>query len=165
MDRNDPTVSNSRTIICREKNQLKHIMCRRNLGKRDVRLPGKGNSKSHGARPVHLIITKMKWIRTSRLSIKSSLYVFCQSRPLYIFLVNNSLYRTLNVAITEIPLYIFIEKEGARGRWTARCCREAPWPTPPRCPAPAYEALGQLLQRHPEAGSSWPSWPREVHCD
>ena len=35
----------------------------------DVRLPGKGNSNSHGARPVHLIITMIKWIRTSRLSI------------------------------------------------------------------------------------------------
>ena len=32
---------------------------------------GKGNSNSHGARPVHLIITMMKWIRTSRLSIKA----------------------------------------------------------------------------------------------
>ena len=39
----------------------------------DVRLPGKGNSNSHGARPVHLIITMIKWIRTSRLSIKNSL--------------------------------------------------------------------------------------------
>ena len=39
----------------------------------DVRLPGKGNSKSHGARPAHLIITMIKWIRTSRLSIKISL--------------------------------------------------------------------------------------------
>ena len=39
----------------------------------DVRLPGKGNSNSHGARPVHLIITMMKWIRTSRLSIKNFL--------------------------------------------------------------------------------------------
>ena len=39
----------------------------------DVRLPGKGNSISHGARPVHLIITMIKWIRTSRLSIKNSL--------------------------------------------------------------------------------------------
>jgi len=39
----------------------------------DVRLPGKGNSNSHGPRPVHLIITMMKWIRTSRLSIKNSL--------------------------------------------------------------------------------------------
>ena len=39
----------------------------------DIRLPGKGNSNSHGARPVHLIITTIKWIRTSRLSIKNSL--------------------------------------------------------------------------------------------
>jgi len=39
----------------------------------DVRLPGKGNSNSHGARQVHLIITMIKWIRTSRLSIKNSL--------------------------------------------------------------------------------------------
>jgi len=38
-----------------------------------VRLPGKWNSNSHGARPVHLIITTIKWIRTSRLSIKNSL--------------------------------------------------------------------------------------------
>jgi len=41
----------------------------------DVRLPGKGNSKSHGARPVLLIIKMMKWIRTSRLSITNSLSV------------------------------------------------------------------------------------------
>ena len=34
----------------------------------DVRLPGKGNSNSHGVRPVHLIITMIKCIRTSRLS-------------------------------------------------------------------------------------------------
>ena len=33
----------------------------------------KGNSNSHGARPVHLIITMIKRIRTSRLSIKNSL--------------------------------------------------------------------------------------------
>ena len=39
----------------------------------DVRLPGKGNSNSRGARPVHLIISMIKWIRTSRLSIKNSL--------------------------------------------------------------------------------------------
>jgi len=43
------------------------------IRKVDVRLPGKGNSNSHGARPVHLIITMIKWIRTSRLSIKNSL--------------------------------------------------------------------------------------------
>ena len=30
-------------------------------------------SNPHGARPVHLIISMIKWIRTSRLSMKSSL--------------------------------------------------------------------------------------------
>ena len=40
----------------------------------DVRLPGKGHSNSHGARPVHLIITMIKWIRTSRLSITNFLW-------------------------------------------------------------------------------------------
>ena len=39
----------------------------------DVGLPGKGNYNSHGARPVHLIITMIKWIRTSRLLVKNSL--------------------------------------------------------------------------------------------
>jgi hypothetical protein len=38
----------------------------------DVRLPGNGNSNSHGARPVHSIISMIKWIWTSRLSIKNS---------------------------------------------------------------------------------------------
>ena len=38
--------------------------------------PGKGHSNSHGARPVHLIITMIKWIRTSRLSIKNSLSLY-----------------------------------------------------------------------------------------
>ena len=36
----------------------------------DVRLSGKGNSTSHIARPVHLIITLIEWIRTRRLSMK-----------------------------------------------------------------------------------------------
>ena len=43
------------------------------LRKVDVRLPGEGNSNSHCARPVYPIITTIKWIRTSRLSIKNSL--------------------------------------------------------------------------------------------
>ena len=33
----------------------------------EVRLPAKGNSKYHGARPVHLIITIIKLNRTSEL--------------------------------------------------------------------------------------------------
>ena len=33
-----------------------------------------GRCKATGARPVHLIVTMIKWIRTSRLSIKNSHY-------------------------------------------------------------------------------------------
>ena len=36
-----------------------------NTWKVDVRLPGKGNSNSHGARPVHQTISMIKWIRTN----------------------------------------------------------------------------------------------------
>ena len=53
---------------------------RKGTQKVDVRLPGKENSNSRGARPVHLIITMIKWNRTSRLSIKKSLSR--QPRPL-----------------------------------------------------------------------------------
>ena len=65
---------------------LKLIAARANIEEKDevrkvdVRLPGKGNSNSHGARPVHLIISMIKWIRTSRLSIKSSLSQLCLTR-------------------------------------------------------------------------------------
>ena len=45
----------------------------------DVWLPGKGNSNSHSARPVHLIITMIKWIRTSEVFIKN-LLVFQELR-------------------------------------------------------------------------------------
>ena len=45
------------------------------LMKVDVRLPGEGNSNTHGARPVQLIITTIKRILTSRLSKKNSLFV------------------------------------------------------------------------------------------
>ena len=37
----------------------------------DIRLSGKGNSNSHGARQDHKIISMIKWIRTSRMSIKN----------------------------------------------------------------------------------------------
>ena len=49
--------------------------CVSSFRKVDARLPGKGDSNSHGARPVHLFITMIKWIRNSRLSIKNSLSV------------------------------------------------------------------------------------------
>ena len=47
--------------------------CNQRTRKVDVRLPGKGNSNSHDARPVHQIISMIKWIWTCRLSIKISL--------------------------------------------------------------------------------------------
>jgi hypothetical protein len=54
-----------------------HVLLRPTDGasprKVDVRLPEKGNSNSLGARPVHLIITMIKWFRTSRLSTRNSL--------------------------------------------------------------------------------------------
>ena len=40
------------------------------VGKVDVRLPGKGNPNSHGARPVRPIISMLKWIRTVSLAWK-----------------------------------------------------------------------------------------------
>jgi len=46
----------------------------------DVRLPGKGNSNSHGARPVHLIITMIKCFRTSRLPMHNSLSLHTRGR-------------------------------------------------------------------------------------
>ena len=40
--------------------------------KGDISLPGQRNANSHGARPVHQIISMITWIRTSKLSIKIS---------------------------------------------------------------------------------------------
>ena len=54
------------------------VVCSRKV---DVKLPGKGNSNFHGARKVHLVIKMLKWIRTSRLSIKNSLSVACSAPP------------------------------------------------------------------------------------
>jgi hypothetical protein len=42
----------------------------------DTRLPGKGELNSHGARPVHQIISMIEWIRTSRLSKQNSISLF-----------------------------------------------------------------------------------------
>ena len=44
--------------------------CMGGTRKVDIRLPGKEDSNSHGARPVP---QKHRWTRTSRLSIKNSL--------------------------------------------------------------------------------------------
>ena len=44
----------------------------------DVRLPGKENSNSHGARPVYVIITILKCFRNRRLSLNNSLFFVAQ---------------------------------------------------------------------------------------
>jgi len=62
-----------RKRACSEQTGPARYKCLYHSRKVDVRLPANGNSNSHGARPVHLIITMIKWIRTSRLSIKNSL--------------------------------------------------------------------------------------------
>ena len=53
--------------------QRSHDQGHDHLPRKHIRLPEKGNSSSHGARPVHQIITMIKWIRTRRLSIHNSL--------------------------------------------------------------------------------------------
>ena len=50
-------------------------------GTEEVTTLRKKNSNSHGARPVHLIITMIKWIWTSRLLIKNSLTPPCPPVP------------------------------------------------------------------------------------
>ena len=68
----------------------------------DVRLPGKGNSNSHGARPAHLIITMIKWIQTSRLAIKNSLSVLAYTAgecPVRVSIVSLSKHNSAHVCI------------------------------------------------------------------
>jgi hypothetical protein len=64
-----------RTCVCLRRTCVSNTgrVCAGLSKKVDVRLPGKGNSNSHGARPVHEIISMKTWIRTSRLSIENSL--------------------------------------------------------------------------------------------
>ena len=66
-------ISDTRLATCARLQGSRHLLARAEFDcwcdlearKVDVRLPGKGNSNSHGARPVHPIITMIKW--TSRL--------------------------------------------------------------------------------------------------
>ena len=82
-------------------------------GKVDVRLPGKGNSNSHAARPVHLIITMIKWIRTSRLSIKNSLWTGGRNPEAYYWLLDNQWWSIKVVHMVGVKPW--------------KCSRSAPW--------------------------------------
>ena len=55
----------------------------------DVRLSGKGNPNSQGARPVHLIITMIKRFRTSRLSINNSFSGSFRDAAFHVVLVSS----------------------------------------------------------------------------
>jgi hypothetical protein len=58
----------------RQKNTCEVVLAGYELPRKvDIRLPGKGSSNLHGARPVHQIISMIRWIQTSRLSVKTSL--------------------------------------------------------------------------------------------
>jgi len=88
----------------------------------DIRLPGKGNSHSHGARPVHLTITMIKWIRTSMLAIK----IYLSARFILFFCTRRGLYTTCMHCITRqrymyalynsITIHVCITRCMARGR-------------------------------------------------
>jgi len=71
------------------------------VGQIDVRLPGKRNSNAHGARPVHLIITMIKWIRTSRLTIKNSSSVGTLQQPCEVGQMNPVTFRN-NYPLVQI---------------------------------------------------------------
>ena len=68
-----------RTHSAQSKPQIPKSECSRvylETKKVDIRPHGKGNLNSHGARPVDKITSMIKWIRTSRLSMKKSLSGF-----------------------------------------------------------------------------------------
>ena len=79
--------------------------------KEDVRLPGREDLDSHGARPVHLIFTMTKWVWTSRLSMKNSLSS-PEGQVRNPDLAVSSLYKEgieLNLSVNEVD-HTFFEK-------------------------------------------------------
>ena len=72
------------------KRETQFLITYRSESTQSSRLPGKGNSNSHGARPATKIITMMKWIRTTRLTIENSPSKVTRTRRLSI---RNSLVR------------------------------------------------------------------------
>ena len=65
----------------------------------DVRLPGKGNQNSYGERPIHLIITMFRWIRTSRLSTRT-------------FSLQGAVFRNSSLGFRIPPPSTFVESFG-----------------------------------------------------
>ena len=76
----------------------------------DVKLPGRGNSLFYGGRPVHLIITMMKWIQTSWLAIKHYLSVvsLAEKSVMQQDFVDKSLYRGTSLIRKQVPVSAYV---------------------------------------------------------
>ena len=130
-------------------------------------------SKSHGARPVHLIITMIKWIRTSRLSIKDSVSRWGEHRPLFqrgradsardppprrnffFFTPVTGPRRSLSLKLSDTKVYdpqIRAQNRSARASCPPARGAAAAWR---RCKTPEWWAwLGQPLPSHDPVSSS-----------
>ena len=62
------------------------------------------DSNSHGAGPVHLIISMINWIRTSRLSIKNSLSEGSRDMPGHKWVFQNVTFRSVVQIATPVGL-------------------------------------------------------------
>jgi len=99
-----PEFWGDQTFVVQRVDDVKHPR------KVDKRLPGKDNSDSHGARPVHQIIPMIKWIRTSRLSIKNSLSLSATRSQVRgglqgLLLMSSSLLSSLELSDTRVKVY------------------------------------------------------------
>jgi hypothetical protein len=79
----------------------------------DIKLPGKGDSNSHSARPVHQTISMTKWIWTSRLILKSSLsglpnhWKSCHSTFLNQKQEGSTFYQIVKISVARFFAYCF----------------------------------------------------------
>ena len=136
-------------LLCQPLMNPRHVSSGTVARKVDVRLPGKGNSESHGARPVHLIITILMWIRASRLSMMNSLPgVLCVSLPP----------RRLQVSLTRVVAFCRPATHTSlswdlSGRGTTRAEDAQQTPTQ-RCGVPGRRSRG------PASFRPLMDWPR-----
>ena len=85
-----------------------------------MRLPGNGNPNLHGARPVHRILTMLKWTRTSRSSKKITLSLYAPSS-----LAPSSAEQSEDGARSKTGW----GESGSNGRFLARAAVERIWHT------------------------------------
>ena len=96
-------------VICKKEEEVRRFKCKHRQSTRlvDVTLPGKENPTCHRAKPVHQIISMIKWIRTCRLSIQNLLFNSTQCTvhtPGYHMAKTERLSVTLSVGVGT-PIY------------------------------------------------------------